>query len=123
MTRLALTVAIAALAFASSALALGGSHYAQISANWGTPGNVDVIVVSNHSFRGDVENACVATAGGVTHNTDETHPLDSWFFNPVAHQYEDKTSFGISAAGAGANCTITVLDGHKVLAQQQYVSN
>ena len=56
-------------------------------------------------------------------NTDDTHPLDSWFFNPVAHQYEDKTSFDISGAGSGAHCTITVLDGHKVLAQQQYVSN
>jgi hypothetical protein len=34
---LTVAAAIAALAFASSALALGGSAYAQISADWGPP--------------------------------------------------------------------------------------
>jgi hypothetical protein len=121
MTRLVLAAIIAALASASTALALGGSLSAHISANWGTPGIVDVTVLSNHSFHGTVSNSCVATASGAS-NTDETQQLDSWVFNEVAHLYEIDTSFDISAAGAGANCMITVMSGRKLLAEQSYVS-
>jgi len=120
MIRLALAATIAALAFASSALALGGSVAAHISANWGTPGVVYVSVLSNHSFHGTVENRCVPTGTGTT--TDETQSLGTWVFNDVAHEYEIDTSFNISAAGSGANCTITVMDGRKLLAQQSFVS-
>ena len=51
-----------------------------------------------------------------------SYSVQEAFFNSVAHQYEDDTSFDISAAGSGAKCTITVLDGRKVLAQQSFVS-
>jgi hypothetical protein len=115
MTRLALLAATAALICSSSAYALGGSGYAQISANWATPGVVHVTVLSNHSFHGSVNTTC-----GTAVNA--TQSLDNWVFNQVTHQNEDKLDFDISAAGSGANCTITVNDGHKVLAQQSFVS-
>ncbi|HEX4527110.1 MAG TPA: PKD domain-containing protein [Gaiellaceae bacterium] len=99
---------------------LGGSVAAHISANWGTPGVVYVSVLSNHSFHGTVENRCVPTGTGTT--TDETQSLGTWVFNDVAHEFEIDTSFNISAAGSGANCTITVMDGRKLLAQQSFVS-
>lgn len=118
MTRVALLAGIVALVFASSASA---GVYARISANWNAPGTVAISVLSDHSFNGTVENACVATTVGAA-NTDATHPLDQWVYDPVAHQYVDNTSFDISAAGAGANCTITVMSGKKLLAQQKYVS-
>jgi hypothetical protein len=120
MTRLAALAAFAALAFASSAFALGGSVGAHISANWGTPGQVQVTVLSNHSFNGTVRNTCVPT--GVGTKTDETQPLSGWVWNAVAHLYQIDTTFDISAAGSGASCIITVMDGHKQLAQQGYVS-
>ena len=120
MIRLVLAATIAALAFSSSALALGGSVAAHISANWGTPGVVYVSVLSNHSFHGTVENRCVPTGAGTI--TDETQSLDTWAFNEVAHLFEIDTSFDISGAGSGAKCTITVMDGRKLLAQQSFVS-
>jgi hypothetical protein len=115
MTRLAVLATIAALVFTSSALALGGSVGAHISANWGTPGTVSVSVLSNHSFHGTVATTC-----GTTVN--ETQTLDGWVFNEVVHLYEVDTFFNIAAAGSGATCTITVMDGRKLLAQQQFVS-
>ena len=116
MTRLALLVAVAALAFASNALALGGSAYARISANWGTPGIVYVTVLSNHSFNGTVNTTCANTP------VNETQALSGWTFDAVAHQNRVDTQFDISAAGSGAACTITVTDGHKLLASQQFTS-
>ncbi len=116
----ALAATIVAMIFASNALALGGSVAAHISANWNTPGVVYVTVLSNHSFHGTVENRCVATGAGTT--TDATQSLDAWVFNDVAHLNEIDTSFNISAAGSGAKCTITVMDGRKLLAQQTFVS-
>jgi hypothetical protein len=117
MRTIQLTVAgsIAALAFASSALPLGGAAYAKISADWGTPGVVHVHVVSNHSFRGTATTIC-----GTAVNNSVT--LDSWYDNPVIHQNEDDFDVDISAAGHGASCTITVTDGHKQMAQQSFVS-
>jgi len=112
---LTVAIAIAALAFASSALALGGAGYAKISADWSTPGVVHVHVVSNHSIHGTATTTC-GTAVNVT------TALDSWYDNPVIHQNEDDFDVDISAAGHGASCTITVNDGHKVLAQQSFVS-
>ena len=117
LTRLALIAAVAALTFASSASA---TIYARISANWGTPGVVKVTVLSDHSFNGTVENRCVNSAGATL--TDATQQLTGWVFNVIAHQYEIDTSFDISAAGSGAKCTITVMSGKKLFAQQQFVS-
>jgi hypothetical protein len=117
MTRFALIATIAALVFTSSALALGGSVYAQISANWNTHGTVYVTVLSNHSFNGGTVNTTCANT-----TVNETQQLTAWTFDSLAHQYRIDTQFDISAAGSGANCTITVTDGHKVLAQQQFVS-
>jgi hypothetical protein len=108
--------ATAALAFASSALALGGSAYAKISADWGTPGVVHVHVVSNHSFRGTATTTCGAVVN-------DTETLDNWYDNPVIHQNQDDFDVNIAAAGSGASCTITVMDGHKLMAQQSFVSN
>jgi hypothetical protein len=117
MTRLAALVAAAALVLAANALALGGSVYAQISANWNDSSNVLVTVLSNHSFNGGtVELACANTT------VDETQALTGWTFDSLAHQYRINTSFDITAAGSGAHCTITVMDGHKQLAQQSFVS-
>jgi hypothetical protein len=113
--QLTAAAAIAALAFASSALALGGAGYAQISADWGTPGIVHVHVVSNHSLHATATTTC-GTAVNVT------VALDSWYDNPVIHQNEDDFDVDISAAGHGASCTITVNDGKKLLAQQSFVS-
>jgi len=120
MIRFTLAATIAALVFVSSAFALGGSVAAHISANWGTPGVVYVSVLSNHSFHGTVENRCVPTGAGTT--TDETQSLSTWVFNNVAHEFEIESSFDISGAGSGATCTITVMDGRKLLAQQSFVS-
>jgi len=117
LTRFALIAAVAALAVASSASA---TIYARISANWGTPGLVKVTVLSDHSFNGTVENRCVDSSGATL--TDATQQLNGWVFNAVAHQYEIDTSFDISAAGSGAKCTITVMSGKKLFAQQQFVS-
>jgi hypothetical protein len=117
LTRFALITAVAALAFASIASA---GVYARLSANWGTPGLVKVTVLSDHSFNGTVENRCVDAAGATL--TDATQQLTGWVVNPVAHQDEIDTSFDISAAGSGAKCTITVMSGRKLLAQQQFVS-
>lgn len=111
-----LVAAAAALTFAAGA---SGGVWAHISANWSTPGSVQVSVLSDHRFNGAVENACVV--GGAT-VTDETQPLANWVYDQVAHEYVDQTSFDISAAGAGAACTITVRSGTKLLAQQTYVS-
>ena len=116
MMRLAFVTAIATMAFASSAFALGGSVYATISANWNTPGTVYVTVLSNHSFNGTVNTTCANTS------VNETQQLTNWTFDSIAHQDRIDTSFDISAAGSGANCTITVMDGHKLLAQQSFVS-
>ena len=112
---LTVATAIAALAVASSALALGGAGYAKISADWGTPGVVHVHVVSNHSFRGTATTTC-GTA------VDNSVTLDSWYDNPVIHQNEDDFDVDITAAGQGVSCTITVMDGHKQMAQQSFVS-
>jgi len=112
---LTVAAAIAALALASSALALGGAAYAKISADWGTPGVVHVHVVSNHSFNGTATTTC----GSAVSNT---VALNSWYDNPVIHQNEDDFDVDISAAGHGASCTITVMDGHKQMAQQSFVS-
>ena len=121
MTRLALIAAIGALVFTSSALALGGAVGAHISANWNNSSAVDIIIVSNHSFNGGtVQDQCVDTGGTILANA--THALDNWVFDAVAHEFKDEVVFNMSAAGSGANCTITVTDGHKLLAQQQYVS-
>lgn len=117
LTRLALVAGVGALAFTTGASA---TIYARISANWNTPGLVKVTVLSDHSFNGTVENRCVDTAG--TTLTDATQQLTGWVFNPIAHQFEIDTSFDISAAGSGANCTISVMSGKKLFAQQQYVS-
>jgi len=115
--QLTVVAAVAALAFASSALALGGTVYARISADWATPGAVNVTVLSNHSFNGGTVNVSCGTA------VNTTKPLDSWTFDQIAHQNVDgPTPFDISAAGSGVNCTITVMDGHKQLAQQSFVS-
>jgi len=117
LTYLAVVASIGALAFAGSALGLGGSAYAQISADWGTPGIVHVHVLSNHTFRGTVTTSCANTP------VNETKTLDGWYSNPVTHQNQDDVDFDISAAGSGANCTITVMNGHKLMAQQQFVSS
>jgi hypothetical protein len=116
MTRIAVLLATLALVFTSSALALGGSVYAQISANWNTPGTVFITVLSNHSFGGTVNTTCANTT------VNSTQSLTGWTFDPVAHQNRIDTSFDIRAAGSGASCTITVMDGHKLLAQQQSFS-
>jgi hypothetical protein len=119
MTRLAVLVATAALVLATNALALGGSVYAQISANWNDSSNVLVTVLSNHSFNGGtVGIACTNPSLSLS------QPLNGWTFDSLAHQYRINTSFNITAAGAtpGDSCTITVTDGHKVLAQQSFVS-
>jgi len=113
---MSVAVATATLAFASSAFALGGSAYAKISADWGTPGVVHVHVVSNHSFRGTATTTCGRAVN-------DTETLDSWYDNPVIHQNEDDFDVDISAAGSGASCTITVMDGHKLMAQQSFVSS
>ena len=110
-----LATLIAGMAFTTNALALGGSAYAQISADWGTPGIVHVHVVSNHSLHATATTTC-GTAVNVT------VALDSWYDNPVIHQNEDDFDVDISAAGHGASCTITVNDGKKLLAQQSFVS-
>ena len=115
MTRPAVLAATATLVFASSALALGGSVYARISADWGTHGVVKVTVLSNHSFNGTVNTTC-GTA------VNQTQPLSNWTDDAVSHQNRVDMQFDISAAGSGASCTITVMDGHKLLAQQQFVS-
>jgi hypothetical protein len=75
-----------------------------------------VHVLSNHSFHGTATTTC----GTAVNNTTS---LDSWYFNAVIHQNEDDFDVDISAAGSGASCTITVNDGHKVLAQQQFVGS
>jgi len=118
MTRLVLIAAVLVLAFASNAAA--GVNGA-IGADWNTPGLVKVTVVSSHSFHGNVETACVATAAGAQ-NTDETQALTGWVYNAVAHGYQINTQFDISAAGSGASCTISLLDGRKVLDQLQFTS-
>jgi hypothetical protein len=121
MTRLALIAMIAALAFTSNALALGGSVGAHISANWNNSSAVDIIVLSNHSFNGGtVQDQCVDTGGTILASA--SHALGNWVYDALAHEYKDEVVLDMSAAPSGANCTITVTDGHKVLAQQQYVS-
>jgi hypothetical protein len=115
MTRLAVLVATAALVLASNALALGGSAYATISANWNTPGVVYVTVLSNHKFSGTLNLTC-----GTAINANQ--PLNNWTDDPIAHQNRIDTSFSTTAAGSGASCTLSVLDGHKVLAQQSFVT-
>jgi hypothetical protein len=117
-----LAALIAGMVFTTNALALGGSAYAQISADWGTPGVVHVHVLSNHTFRGTVTTQCIHTAVTAT-DTNETKSLDAWYDNPVTHQNQDDVDFDITAAGSGANCTITVMDGRKQLAQQKFVSS
>jgi hypothetical protein len=116
MTRLVLIAAVLVLALASNAAA--GVNGA-IGANWNTPGTVAVTVVSSHSFHGNVETTCVATAGT---NTDATQALTGWVYNEAAHGYEIHTSFNIAAAGSGAHCTISLLDGRKLLDQLQFTS-
>jgi len=119
MTRLAALVAALALVVAANASALGGSVYARISANWNDSSNILVTVLSNHSFNGGtVTLACANTSVA------ESQALTGWTFDSLAHQYRIDFDhvFDITAAGSGANCTITVMDGHKQLAQQSFVS-
>ena len=119
MTRLTVLVAAvaAALVLAANALALGGSVYAQISANWSNSADVKVTVLSNHSFNaGTVNVTCANTA------VNESKSLTGWTFDSIAHQYRIDSDFDITAAGSGASCTITVTDGHKTLAEQSFVS-
>jgi hypothetical protein len=118
MTRLVLLAAVLVLAFASTATA--GVNGA-IGANWNTPGLVKVTVVSSHSFRGDVQTQCIHTASGAT-DTFATQALTGWVYNAVAHGYQINTSFDITAAGSGAHCTISLLDGRKLLDQLQFTS-
>lgn len=114
--RVVLVEAVAALALAPGASA---GVWAHISADWNTAGTVKVSVLSDHRFNGSVENACVVAGATVT---DETQPLTAWVYDQVAHEYVDRTTFDITAAGSGATCTITVMSGSKLLAQQTYVS-
>jgi hypothetical protein len=119
MIRLVLLAAIAALAFATSALALGGSVYAQISANWNDRSKVDIKVYSNHRFNGSVSDVCTPASGpAVT----QTAPLGTWSDDVIAHQNVQEVFFDMSAAGTGASCTISVTTGNKLLAEQSYVS-
>jgi hypothetical protein len=118
MTRLVLVATVLVLALASNAAA--GVNGA-IGANWNTPGIVYVTIVSSHSFHGDVQTQCTATAVGAT-NTNETQALTGWVYNAVAHGYQINTSFDIIAAGSGAHCTISLLDGRKLLDQLQFTS-
>src|SRR5262245_16321019 len=115
MMRLVVIAAVAAMAFASSAFALGGSLYAHIGYTVGA-GSVDVTVVSNHSFNGTVTTAC-------GRSVNDAEPLDNWVFDEVAHQNVDgPIHVDTSAAGVGASCTITVTSGKKVLDQKTFVS-
>jgi hypothetical protein len=115
MIRLAIAPVFAALAFAPNAVGLGGSLYAHVAYQVNS-GSVDVTVVSNHSFSGTVITTC-----GTAVNDPES--LNGWVFDQVAHQYIDAVgSVGTAAAGAGASCSITVLSGKKLLAEQSFVS-
>jgi hypothetical protein len=117
MIRIALIASIVALAFASTA---SGGVYAFISADWSNSSSVKVTVVSDHRFGGAVSDSCVPVGGppAVTNSS----ALGDWVFDATAQQYTDDVTFDMSAAGKGANCTITVTDGHKTLRSQSYVS-
>lgn len=116
---LALATAAVALVLVPSALA---GIYAHISANWSDSSSVAVTVLSSHRFNGSVSDSCVP-AGGPPAVT-VTQALGGWVYDVIAHQYRDDVTFDMAAVGvgSGANCTITVTSGHKVLAEQSYVS-